>query len=73
MNPANVLLPDDADVRPWSLMECKITVSATDAAGGDFERNDGGMRKDRRVTFDGFATKEVLEALVDMCKEVLQP
>lgn len=55
--------PEGIDPRPWTVMECVVTAERTEVAG-DYS--------DRRVArLDGFATREVLEAFLDMAKGVL--
>lgn len=45
--------------------ECKFTVEDTGNMGGDWERNIGGMHEQKRVTFEGYATRELYAALID--------
>ena len=44
--------------------ECKFTVESREGTGGDFERNVGGSRKEQRVTFEGYASPEMCDALI---------
>ena len=45
--------------------ECKFTVESTGNMGGDWERNVGGLHEQKRVTFEGYATRELYAALID--------
>ena len=51
-------------------IECKVTVENREGIGGDFERNFGGTQKERRVTFDGYATPELYAAITKAIEEV---
>lgn len=51
--------------------ECKFTVESTVNIGGDWERNIGGTHKQKRVTFDGYASHELYAALIDAIEEVV--
>lgn len=50
-------IPDTATV--------KFTIENRGYVGGDWERNIGGMKSDRRITFEGEATHEICAALID--------
>lgn len=45
--------------------ECKFTVESTGNVGGDWERNVGGMHEQKRVTFEGYASRELYAALIE--------
>ena len=66
MDCGNVILGDSEPpiVKPLYL-ECKFTVSSSNGTGGDFERNFGGDVGEKRVTFEGYASDELIGALVD--------
>jgi hypothetical protein len=49
----------------FRFIECKFTVESSNTVGGDWERNVGGARTEKRVTYDGYATKELYAALID--------
>ena len=53
-------------------VECKFTVEHRQGVGGDWERNVGGTQDEKRVTFDGYATGELYDALVVAIREVLK-
>ena len=56
-------------VEPF-LAECKVTVEHREGLGGDWERNTGGATREKRITFDGYATAELYAALTEAIKEV---
>lgn len=68
----NIRLSDIAVPAPsgdW-VMECKFTVESSDDAGGDFECNVGGFRNRRRVEFEGYATREVVESVMEAVRTI---
>ena len=67
----NIMLPaDEPSIKPL-YVECKFTVESRQGRGGDFERNIGGNMTDKRVTFEGFATNELYNALMGAVADVL--
>lgn len=52
--------------------ECKFTVESSQKSGGDFLTNIGGGNRDKRVTFEGYASPGLYEALADAIGEVLE-
>lgn len=50
--------------------ECKFTVESRGNVGGDWERNVGGFASDRRVTFEGWASNALIDALIDAIGKV---
>lgn len=53
-------------------VECKFTVEHRQGIGGDWERNVGGTHDEKRVTFAGYATGELYDALMASIREVLE-
>lgn len=53
-------------------VECKVTVESRQRLGGDWERNVGGANKEKRVTFDGYATTALYDAIIDAIREVVE-
>lgn len=53
-------------------VECKFTVESRECLGGDWERNIGGANKEKRVTFEGFATTALYDAIIDAIREVVE-
>ena len=53
-------------------IECKFTVESREGVGGDWERNVGGASKDKRITFDGYATGDLYAALIDAIGRVVE-
>ena len=53
------------------LIECKFTVEHRGGIGGDWERNVGGAQDEKRITFEGYASGELYDALMASIKEVL--
>ena len=51
--------------------ECKFTVESKGNVGGDWERNIGGFAEDKRVTFDGYASVALIDALIDAIGKVV--
>ena len=47
------------------LIECKFTLDSRKGNGGDFEKNTGGSISEKRITFEGYATKELYNAVMD--------
>lgn len=72
MSTETVILPNDSEptVKPY-MVECKFTVEHRESTGGDWERNTGGATSEKRVTFDGYATDALYDALIASIKEVL--
>lgn len=64
------LATDEPTILPM-YVECKFTVENDEGNGGDFEKNTGGSRRRRRVTFEGYATDELYAALTDAVREVV--
>ena len=56
----------------FRFVECKFTIESSNTEGGDLERNVGGARTEKRVTFDGYATSDLYAALVDAIGEVVK-
>lgn len=52
--------------------ECKFTIETIKGIGGDFQRNVGGTQEHRRVTFDGYAPNDLMDALVDAIGRVCE-
>ena len=52
--------------------ECRFTVESREGLGGDWERNVGGTHKERRVTFDGYASNALIDALIGAIAEVVK-
>ena len=65
-----VLAGEQPSIKPL-YVECKFTVESRQGRGGDWERNIGGNMTDKRVTFEGFATNELYNALMDAVADVL--
>lgn len=55
----------------YRLVECKFTVESMEYLGGDWAKNIGGANKEKRVTFDGYATNELYAALIDAIGKVV--
>lgn len=72
MNDQLIVMPTDAEpsARPMAY-ECKFTLESRDGMGGDWERNVGGATGEKRVTFDGFASPELYDALIDVMRKVV--
>ena len=51
--------------------ECKFTVESRECLGGDWSKNIGGANKEKRVTFEGYASPGLYDALADAIGEVL--
>lgn len=51
--------------------ECKFTVESSEKSGGDFLTNIGGGNREKRVTFEGYASPGLYDALADAIGEVL--
>lgn len=56
-------------IEPY-LVECKFTVESKEFNGGDFEKNIGGGRKEKRISFEGYATNELYKAVMDSAREI---
>lgn len=61
---------DEPTILPMYI-ECKFTVENDEGDGGDWEKNTGGKRRRRRVTFEGYATNELYTALMDATRGVV--
>ena len=59
----------EAVIEPMAY-ECKFTVESKGNVGGDWERNIGGFAEDKRVTFDGYASAALIDALIDAIGKV---
>lgn len=72
MSTETAILPNDSEpaVKPY-MVECKFTVEHRESTGGDWERNTGGATSEKRVTFDGYATDALCDALMASIKVVL--
>lgn len=72
MNEAPLVTVDSIEptVKPIAL-ECKFTVEAADSSGGDYLKNIGGGRTEKRITFDGYANPELLEVLAQAMIKVV--
>lgn len=66
-----VLLPNDnnSSVEPY-LIECKFTVESKHGNGGDWEKNIGGAMDNKRITFEGYATSELYNAVMDAVRNI---
>ena len=53
------------------LIECKFTVESDSCAGGDWQKNTGGLRESKRISFEGCASKELFAALVGAVYKVV--
>lgn len=60
------------EVSSIKFIECKFTVESRECLGGDWERNIGGANKEKRITFEGFATTALYDALIDAIGEVVE-
>lgn len=67
MNIQNVELGND-EIR---FIECKFTVESDEMLGGDWEKNIGGTRKETRITFDGYCSKEMYDELANAVRKVV--
>lgn len=56
----------------YRFIECKFTVESRECLGGDWAKNIGGANKEKRVTYDGYATNELYAALIDAIGEVVK-
>lgn len=65
-----VLTPEEMETAPY-MVECKFTVEHREGIGGDFERNVGGTQEHKRITFEGYATSQLYDALMNAIGEVL--
>lgn len=54
----------------YRFIECKFTVESRECLGGDWAKNIGGAKKEKRVTFDGYATNDLYAALIDAIGKV---
>ena len=71
MNVDNIILPaDEPSIKPL-YVECKFTIESRQGRGGDWERNTGGNITDKRITFDGYATNELYNAVMAAVADVL--
>ena len=73
MNDAQIITYYDGENDSFTAVayECNFTVESTVNIGGDYERNKGGTHKQKRVTFDGYASHELYAALIDAIEEVV--
>ena len=60
---------EQPSIEPY-LVECKFTVESKEFNGGDFEKNIGGGRKDKRISFEGYATNELYKAVMDSVRDI---
>lgn len=60
------------DAREYRFVECKFTVQSREGLGGDWERNTGGATKEKRITFEGYATPELYASVMDAVKKVVE-
>ena len=51
-------------------VECKFTVEHKEGLGGDWERNVGGTNRQRSITFEGYATMDVMHELAEAIRRV---
>ena len=51
-------------------VECKFTVEHKEGLGGDWERNAGGTHRQRSITFEGYATMDVMHELAEAIRRV---
>ena len=58
-------------LQDFKAIECKITIESNGAAGGDWKRNTGGLHEMKRISFDGYATRELYAALIDAVGKVV--
>ena len=60
---------EQPSIEPY-LVECKFTVESSEFSGGDFAKNIGGGRKEKRINFEGYATNELCKAIADSVREL---
>ena len=66
----NVVLPSDQpSIEPF-LIECKFTVESKHGNGGDWEKNIGGAMDNKRITFEGYATSELYNAVMNAVRNI---
>ena len=66
-------IPATQDVGPaggMSAYVCRFTVESRGGIGGDWERSIGGATSEKRVTFEGYANRDVLDALIGAMAKV---
>ena len=67
-----VVVPSDEkppEIEPY-LIECKFTIESREGLGGDWEKNMSGATKDKRITFEGCATKDLYGAVMDALRNI---
>ena len=52
--------------------ECKFTIESRGGVGGDYQHNVGGMQGEKRITFDGYASIELYDALIEAIAKVVE-
>ena len=62
-------MSDEPSIEQY-LVECKFTIESREGLGGDWEKNTGGDTKDKRITFEGYATKELYSAVMDAVRNI---
>lgn len=60
---------DQPTIEPL-FVECKFTLENRRGNGGDFERNIGGSTIEKRIAFEGYATKELYNAVMDAVSNI---
>ena len=60
---------EQPSIEPY-LVECKFTVESTEFNGGDFAKNIGGNKKEKRIRFEGYATNELYKAVMDSVRDI---
>lgn len=60
---------EQPSIEPY-LIECKFTVQCNEFNGGDFEKNIGGAKKEKRISFEGYATNELYKAVMDSVRDI---
>ena len=69
MNDDLVVLDEKPSIEPF-MVECSFTLESDDYNGGDFEKNIGGSRSNKRLKFEGYATKELYNAMTDAVRNL---
>lgn len=49
----------------FRIIESKLIVESERFSGGDWAKNIGGSRNQKRITFEGYVTPEMYSALID--------
>ena len=52
-------------------IECKFTIETHAAEGGDFAANKNGVVRDKRITFEGYASYDLYKALMDAVRKAV--